>query len=398
VTSPLADIAVLDLSHAAAGPYCARLLAEMGASVTKLEAPHGDHFRDVQRGAIHANVNRNKRGIVVDLQTVQGRAIGEQLARKADVIVESLTPGKIGELGLGYERISELNPGVVYVSISGFGQTGPYRLRPGYDVVAQAMSGLMAVTGEQGRPSVRIGTSLVDYSTGLFAAFGVVSALRQRDRTGLGTFIDASLIDTGIAWMDYWFTFYDLTGQLPVRQGSAHEMFAPYQVFETADGAAFVGVSTNRFFDRFCAEFDLDDLAADKRYATNTLRCTNRSALVPSVALAMRNVTTGELLERLQRIGVPSAPVLNLPDVIADPHVQAREVFVQVKGRDGSRLVPRLPLRMSTVGHHPPSPAPALGEHTRSVLSELGYDDTAIELLGKNGIVALGEDGESIDD
>jgi crotonobetainyl-CoA:carnitine CoA-transferase CaiB-like acyl-CoA transferase len=388
----LNDIRVLDVSHAAAGPYCGALLAELGAQVVKLESPSGDHFRKVQHGAVHANVNRNKRSVCVDLGTSKGQEIGIELSKRCDVLIESFVPGTIERLGLGYDDVVQHNSSVVYISVSGFGQTGPYCNRPGYDVVAQAMSGLMSVTGEADRPPVRVGTSLIDFGTGLFAAFGAVAALRRRERTGEGCHIDASLLETAIGWMNYWFTDFSITKEAPARRGSGLELFAPYQVFSTEDGEVFVGIATNRFFEAFCREFELDILG-DPRFASNESRCEHREPLAAVVQRRLLRVPTDEILRRLNRIGVPAAPVLEVPEVLEDPHVLDRDVFLSVDGSGGPMLMPRLPLRFAGEVDRVPEPAPGLGQHTAEVLRELGLSADAIADLDTTGVVVVGKAG-----
>lgn len=371
--APLAGIRVVDFGHAVAGPYCASMLADLGARVDKVESPSGDHFRFVQGGAIYANVNRNKRSIELDLTTENDREVAMALVEQADVVVESFVPGTADRLGVGYEQVRDRNPSVVYVSISGFGQSGPYRTKPGYDVVAQAMSGLMSATGPEGGEPVRVGTSAVDYATGAYAAFATMVALWDREHTGEGARIDASLLDSAVVWMSYWYTYFAGLGKKPQRLGTAHEMFAPYQVFATRDGAAFVGASTDRFFGLFCAAFDGEHLAADPRFASAELRCENREFLVPQVAALLAPLSTEDVLARLDAHGIPGAPVLDVEQVLADEQLAHRGTFDTVDDAAlGPVAVPPFPVIIDD--WHAPAGrrAPRHGEHTDEILAELG--------------------------
>jgi crotonobetainyl-CoA:carnitine CoA-transferase CaiB-like acyl-CoA transferase len=388
LTSVLAGLKVVDFSHAAAGPYCSELLAELGAEVLKIESPAGDHFRDAQGGAVYANVNRNKRCITLDLKSTKGLEIAKRLVADADILVESYIPGTMAGLGLGFEDAHEINRRLVYVSISGFGQTGPYRRRPGYDVVAQAMSGLMAATGEADRPPVRVGASLLDYGTGLFAAFGTLAALREREKDGRGRQVDANLLETGIGWMNYWFTYYGFTGEVPVRQGSGLTLFAPYQVFNTCDGELFIGVSTDRFFTDFCKLFGLEALLANPNYSSNAARCANRKELVQAVQSRLDGMRKVDCIALLEKAAIPHAPVLDVSDVAADDHVRARKILGELAGNDGRpQLIPRLPLTVSGLPHREPTPAPRRHQHTAEVLRELGYAAEEVHALIRSGVV-----------
>ncbi len=249
---PLDGVKVLDLSHAAAGPCCTMLLADMGADVVKIEPFAGETFRYAGGGTMFVNLNRNKRDVVLDLRSLEGRQIALKLAAKADVLVESFTPGTVDRLGLGYDAISQINPRIIYCSISGFGQNGPYRERPGYDPLAQAMSGMMLATGEPDRPPVRTAASTIDFGAGMFGAYAIAVALLHREKSVKGQKIDVALLDTAVFYMAHFITSYALTGQNPPRLGSANLGFVPYQVFEAKDRFIFIGVSTERAWKGFC--------------------------------------------------------------------------------------------------------------------------------------------------
>lgn len=384
---PLEGLNVLDLSESAAMPFCSMLLADMGAEVIKLEQQKGDNFRWIMAGAIAANINRNKRCISVDIRVEQGKEIASKLVKKADIFLESFRPGVIDRLGFGYEAVSKMNPRIIYCSISGFGQSGPYREWAGYDVVAQAMSGIMMVTGEAGRPLVRIGSSVIDYGTGMFAAYAIMLALTVREKTGKGQRIDVSLFDTAVSWMNYWITFYSITGKVPERMGSAHEMLAPYQVFDAADKPVFIGVSTDKFWKDFCNIFNLKHLIDDSRFATNEKRKENRKELTSIVSEAVKRQSSDQILEKLREAGIPCAPILTVDEVIGDPHVLARDMIVQIDDPLAGKIkITKSPIFLSEKRGSIRRPAPLLGEHTVEVLSELGYSKAKIQELIDNGI------------
>ena len=286
--SRLSEINVLDMSHALAGPTAGMILADLGAKVVKLEHPHGDHFRPLLGGAYYAAVNRNKRGISLDVKKREGKEAARKLIKRSDVLLESFTPGTMENLGLGYTDVKELNPRIIYCSISGFGQNGPYCELPGYDVVAQAMCGIMMCTGMPDGPPVRIGASWIDMGAGMYVVIGILKALMERQETGLGRHIDVSLLDTALSWMSPLIARYSMSGDLPQRIGSAFAPFSPYQVFRCKDGYVFIGASTDRFWRTLCELLKIEHLIDDLRFATNEARLQHRSELT-------------ELIERINR-------------------------------------------------------------------------------------------------
>ena len=339
-------------------------------------------------GAAFLNLNRNKRGIALDLNNDKGREIALKLAAKADVLVESFTPGVMDKLGLGYDIISRLNPTIIYCSISGFGQTGPYRERPAYDPVAQAMSGVMAMTGEAGRPPVRTGPSTIDFGTGILGAYSVAIALLNRQKNGKGQKIDAALLDTGVFYVSPFITTYSLTGKLPARMGSANSFFVPYQTFQAKDRPVYIGVSNEKAWKNFCQELGLDNLLDDPRYATNANRCQNRDELVETLSQILKQYDSEELVTKLVAVDIPCAPVLNVGELIEDSQVIAREMITDVDypGKGKVKLV-RTPIRFSQIVPRSRSQSPSLGEHTGEILKELGYGQTEIDQLAKAGII-----------
>lgn len=388
---PLEGIKVLDFSHAAAMPYCSMLLADMGAEVVKIEPEHGEHFRPIMGSSTFYNINRNKQGIVVDLKAPEGKKIVEALARQSDVALESFAPGAMAKMGMAYEDLKKVKPDIIYASVSGFGQTGPYWKRPGYDVVAQAMSGLMMATGEKDGLPVRIGTSVIDFGAGVFAALGVMLALRKRDLTGEGCRVDMSLLDTAIAFMNMWVTQYSMYGKLPRRLGSSYDMFAPYRVYSTKDTPVFIGISTNRFFESFCRYFKVEHLLEDERFATNETRCQHRDEIEDIVADIVKNYTCDELLLILEEIAVPHAPVLNIDKMIEHPQVIARDMITDIEQPGfGPIKTTKFPIHMSGIDRTIRKPAPQLGEDTEEVLKKLGYSMEEIEVLEQKGVIKRG--------
>lgn len=385
---PLDGVKVLDLSHAAAGPCCTMLLADMGADVTKVEPVTGEIFRYAGGGTLFVNLNRNKRGIALDLRSSEGREIALKLAARADVIVESFTPGTADRLGLGYDTISQINPRIIYCSISGFGQTGPYRERPGYDPLAQAMSGMMLATGEPDRPPVRTAASTIDYGAGMLGAYAIAVALLHRGKSGRGQKIDISLLDTAVFYMAHFITSYALTGQNPPRLGSANQGFVPYQVFEAKDRFIFIGVSTEKAWKGFCQALGLDDLANDTRYATNADRLRNREELVKTLSQILKQWDSQELMTRLMAADVTCGPLLSVGEVINDPQVIARGLVIDSDYPElGKVKIGRAPFAFSETMPQIRHRAPLLGEHTSEIMRELGYSEAEIKQLREKSII-----------
>jgi formyl-CoA transferase len=389
----LEDIRVLELGNFMAGPYCGMLLADQGADVIKVENPKGGDFTRLAQPFVEGEaagflaVNRNKRSIAVDLKTDRGREIFLSLVRTADVVVENLRPGTLDDLRIGYSVVSEVNPGIILSSTSGFGQTGPYKPRAALDLIVQGMSGLMSITGEEGRPPVKVGVPLADLAAALFATYAILSALRVRDRDGKGQHIDVSMLESAIALEAWETSTYFATGEVPKPLGSAHRFNAPYQAVRTADGYITIGPTTPANWKSFCAALELERLNADERFSTGPLRRGNNEELIAEIERVTTTKSSDHWYRLLERAGVPCGVLYTLDQVLADEHVRARgfvrELDHSKVGRVRATGSPvrfsRTPLRLERAG-------PLLGEHTRELLDELEIPD-ADALVGA-GVVA----------
>jgi formyl-CoA transferase len=389
----LEDIRVLELTNFMAGPYCGMLLADQGADVIKIENPKGGDFTRLAQpfvdgeGAGFLAVNRNKRSIAIDLKQERGREIFLALVRTADVVVENLRPGTLDDLSIGYQTLSEVNPRIILSSTSGFGQTGPYRQRAALDLIVQGMSGLMSITGEEGRPPVKVGVPLADLSAALFATYAILSALRVRDRDGKGQHIDVSLLESAIALEAWETSSYFATGDVPKPLGSAHRINAPYQAVRTADGYITIGATTPGNWKSFIKALGLERLDADARYATGPLRRRNYKELIVEIERVTITKDSDHWYRLLEDVGVPCGVLYTLDQVLEDEHVRARGFVGELEhsklGRVRATGSPvrfsRTPLRFERAG-------PLLGEHTGELLGELGIRDA--DALERDGVVA----------
>jgi len=392
----LAGLTVLDLSRVLSGPFATMTLADLGADVVKIEQPGtGDDTRQWgppfqgDEAAYFLSVNRNKRSLAVDLKSADGLALVRDLARRADVVVENFRPGTAARLGLGYDDLAAENPGLVYASISGYGQTGPDSHRAGYDAIAQARSGIMSVTGEADGPPVRVGVSSADLVAGMWAVIGILAALRERDRSGQGQWVDISLLDGSVSWLTYVASGYFATGTRPPRYGSAHPTIAPYQGFATKDGDLMLAVGNDAIWRRFASVAGLADLLEDPRFTTNPLRVEHRDELLPLVADAMAARTSVEWVEVLDAAGVPVGPIQTVDEVVTDPQVLARGMIGEVKHPTaGTVRTIGCPVRLTATPPQVRTAPPLLGQHTDDVLAELGVDQERLVALRASGAVA----------
>jgi len=395
-TGALTGLTVLDLTRVLSGPFATMTLADLGADVVKIEQPGtGDDTRQWgppfqgDEAAYFLSVNRNKRSLAVDLKMTDGLALVRDLARRADVVVENFRPGTAARLGLGYDDLSADNPVLVYASISGYGQTGPDSHRAGHDAIAQARSGIMSVTGEADGPPVRVGVSSADLVAGMWAVIGILAALRERDRSGQGQWVDISLLDGSVSWLTYVAAGYFATGTRPPRYGSAHPTIAPYQGFATKDGDLMLAVGNDAIWRRFAPVAGLDDLVDDPRFATNPLRVSHRDELLPLVADAMASRTSAQWVEVLDAAGVPVGPIQTVDEVVTDPQVLARGMVGEVEHPTAGTLrTIGCPVRLTATPPQVRTAPPLLGQHTDDVLAELGVDATRLAELRSSGAVS----------
>jgi len=381
MTLALDGVRVVDLSQVMAGPFCTMLLGDLGADVIKVEPPEGDLSRRMggaqlrMRGEDHAPflaLNRNKRSIVLDLHVEEERNRLLELAATADIMVESFRPGVVGRFGVDYDAVSRFNPGIIYASISGFGQTGPYADRPGFDLIAQGMAGVLSVTGEPDGAPVKCGVPISDLAAGLYAANGILAALIARARTGRGQYIDTSLFEAALGLSVWEATEYWATGETPRACGSAHRLNAPYQALRTADGHMTVAALTQRQWATLCEVLDCTGLVDDERFATNAARMANRAALVEALEAVLATGTTASWVERLLARGVPAGPIHDYREVFDDAHTRARNMIEEMDHPvEGRVRTLGFPLKMSGTPLRVRRPPPLLGEHRAEVLDQL---------------------------
>ncbi|XVH31982.1 CaiB/BaiF CoA transferase family protein [Haloferacaceae archaeon DSL9] len=397
-SGPLDGVTVLDASRVLVGPFCTMQLGDLGADVIKVEQPIvGDQTRgwhpptvgSTDESAYYASVNRNKRSVELDLSTDAARAVFCDLASEADVLVQNFRVGKMEEWGIGYADLAERNPGLIYCSLSGYGEWGPDYDRPAYDLMMQAEGGMMSITGEDGGAPVRVGVAIADIGAGMYATQSILAALLERELgDGAGQKIDVSLLDGQVAWMTYMAANYFETGESPGRMGSKHPTIAPYQAFETEDGYVVVACASEHIWPRFCEAIGRPGLVDDDRFATNADRVRNRDALEEILDAEFAMLTTERALARLADAAVPASDVKNMEAVFSDPQVRARGMYQQVSHPTaGTVEMAGSPMHFSrtptTIRRHPP----LLGEHTEAVLKEYGYAPHDIERLREEGAI-----------
>jgi len=390
----LDGIRVLDVSRVLTGPYCSLMLADLGAEIIKIEIPgKGDDTRHWGppflggESAYFLSVNRNKKSVTLNLKSEEGRKILLKLAQRSDVFLENFSPGTAKRLGLGYDAVSSANPKIVYCSISGFGQAGPYRDLPAYDIILQGMGGLQAITGEPGHAPVRIGVAVADIAGGMFAAYAIAAALVRRERNGKGECIDVSLLDCQLAWLTYMAGYYFATGSDPERAGSRHPTIVPYQTFGTSDGFMNVAAGNDDIFKRLCAAIGRPDLSDDPRFATNPKRVENRDSLEPLLEKILPSRTTAEWLEIFRQHDVPVGPVYRISEIARDPQVLARHMLLTLQHPKAGAIRQFAQPFKCTDERGPHTPPPLLGEHTDEVLESIGYSSERIAELRRTGVV-----------
>ncbi len=406
MAGPLSNIKVLDLSRVLAGPWSTQLLSDLGADVIKVERPEfGDDTRawgppflkrddgtSSKESAYFISANRGKRSITVNISSVEGQQIIRDLVKNADVFIENYKAGDMQRYGLDFSALSKINPGLVYCSITGFGQTGPYRNRAGYDFVIQAMGGLMSVTGEsdeKGGGPQKCGVPISDLMTGMYASVAIVSALYERTTSHQGQYIDMSLLDTQVAWLANQASNYLVSGDTPKRWGNAHPNLVPYQSFAASDGELILAVGNDRQYQALCHTLNADHLIDDERYATNSGRLKNRASLVDALATIFSKRTMSEWMLALENAGVPCGPVQSIPEALDDEHVRARGMILSLKHTCGAS-VPLIanPIKFSRSQIDYDRAPPMLGEHTAEVLkSELGWTESDVLASKQRGII-----------
>ena len=397
MSGPLAGCRVIELAHIMAGPCAGMMLADMGADVIKVEKPAGDDTRRAVppsvggESAAFLMMNRNKRGLVLNLKHPGGREALTHLLRDADVLIENYRKGTMEKLGLGYESLREANPGLIYCALSGFGRTGPYAERGGFDLIAQGMSGLMSVTGEgPGRPPVKVGPPVSDITAGILAAMGIAAAYAHKLKTGEGQMIDTSLFEAGIT-QTFWQSAIALaTGETPQPLGSAHPLNAPYQAFQTADGWINIGAANQANWERLTRLIEAPELMEDVRFQDNAGRMTNREALEGILNAIFRRRTTSDWLAALEAGGFPAGPVLSINEMQRDPQTLARGMIVETEhATAGPTKALGPPVKFSVTPAAVTRPAPLLGEHSREILAEAGFSESEIVEMIEEGAAAV---------
>jgi crotonobetainyl-CoA:carnitine CoA-transferase CaiB-like acyl-CoA transferase len=397
-TGSLTGLRVFDLTRVLAGPTCAQMLGDLGADVIKIEKPgSGDDTRGfappyiegTKESAYFVGVNRNKRSLTLDIAKPQGQEIALQLLATCDVLVENFKVGGLDRYGLSYAQLKSRFPRLIYCSITGFGQTGPYATRPGYDSLIQAMGGVMSLTGDPDGEPQKVGVPVADLFAGLYGCIGVLAALRHRDATGEGQHIDIGMLDANVAWLANQAMNYLATGENPPRLGNQHPNIVPYQVFPTADGYVMLSIGNDPTFERFCKAFGIEHLLKDERFATNAARVKNRAFVTDTLEPVMRAHSTAWWVEKLEEQSIGGGPINRLHDVFADPQIKAREVVRTMRHATGKDVpIVANPVRLSATPPEYRLAPPVLGEHTDEILrGELGLDDARLAELRGQGVI-----------
>ncbi len=394
---PLEGVRVLDLTNVMAGPYCSMVLGDLGAEVVKLESLEGDSTRNFEpkingESYCFAVLNRNKRSIAADLKAPEGREVALRLAARADIVLENFRPGVVKKLGIAWEDLKQVNPGLIYASMSGFGQTGPYGRKGGFDIIAQGMTGIMMMTGHPGGRPAKVGIAMNDMACGVTTLYAILGAYIGKLRHGQGQFLETSLLEAGLAWSVWEFAAFYGSGEMPTPTGTRHRRSAPYQAFRTSDGYVTVGASGDKLWRAFATQVcGKPEWLDDARFATNPLRVRNADALEAEIEKVFAAGTTADWIAKLDAAGVPGGPVYTYDQTLADPQVQHRRMVVDMEHPAiGPMKMLGVPVKsdgeLATIRR----PAPLLGQHSREVLREAGYDEAGAEALIARGIVQAG--------
>lgn len=395
--SALSGIRIIDFSRVLAGPYCTMLLADFGADVIKIESLDGDDTRQWGppwldgESAYYLSVNRNKRSLTLDLKHPRGRDVARRLAEKADILVENFKVGGMARFGLDYETLSKTNPGLIYCSITGYGQNGPYRSLAGYDFIIQAEGGLMSITGPVQGPPYKVGVAIVDITAGMYASHAILAALHHREKTGEGQFIDVALFDSQLGWLANVGQNYLVSEKLPQRYGNAHANIVPYEVFQTFDGYLALGIGNDRQYQILCDAANRPDLWNDERFQTNPGRVTHRRELIPLLQAVFLTQTTSEWITSLSKLGIPIGPINDIPSALSHPQATARQMVQEAKRADGSPVKMVGPVaKLSKTPACISAPPPKLGEQTREILEqELELSPDEIEILKQEKVICI---------
>ena len=393
---PLDDLFVVDLTRILSGPICTMLMADMGAEVIKVEPPpFGDDSRQWGPpfiGGISTyflSVNRNKKSLGLNLKSKDGRAILHKLIERADVLLENFRPGVLDKLGFGYEAVTKLNPRTIYCSVSGFGHTGPYRDRPGYDVIAQGESGMMDLTGYPEGPPAKLGASLADIVAGLYAFNGICLALLARQKTGTGQHVDVSLLDGMVSTLAYHALIYLSTGRSPTRAGTRHPSIVPYECFQTKDGFVNIAVTNQKQWENFCEALGFPEIAHDDRFETMKARLSNYGILRPMIERVVSMMSRTEVIKAMSEVGIPAGPINTVGEILEDPHIHARQMIAELTHPQyGPLRVLGIPVKLSDTPGIVENAPPMFGEHNREVLQKLGFTEKELAELENAGVLA----------
>ena len=390
---PLDGIKVLDLTRLMVGPFCTMMLGDMGAEIIKVEIPHGEDTRHMGasikgESALFLSLNRNKKSVTLNLKTPEGKEIFFKLVSQADILVQNFLPGVVERWGITYPAVAEINPKIIYISITGFGEQGPYRDKPSLDLIIQGMAGLMTITGPPGGPPTRVGTSIADIVTGIFSAYGALAALYARERTGMGQKVEISLLDSMISLQTPRISQYFATGLNPARIGSASPFLSPIDTFETKDSYINISVFSDKLWSRFCQKLGIEYLTRDPRFDSNAKRLQHREELTAILQAIFKEKGTAEWINILEEEGIPCGSIDNYGEVFANPQTIKNEMVIELEHPIAGKIkVTGLPVKLQETPGSIRLPPPTLGQHTQEILTQLGYSTAEIDHLKARGVI-----------